>query len=58
MQLGVGHGLTDHILKERLEDSTGLLVEQSRDTLELTTEELLNWNNCSLYSKVEIEIKG
>ena len=51
MKLGVGHGITDHILKEHLENSTGLLMEQSRDTLDLTTEEaveeLLKWNDCS-----------
>jgi hypothetical protein len=32
--LGVGDGITDDILKEYLEDSTGLLVDQSGDTLD------------------------
>ena len=47
MQHGVGHGITDHILKEDLYYSTGVLVEQSRDRLGLTTEELSKWNDCA-----------
>ena len=35
--LGVGDGITDDILKEDLEDTTGLLVDQARDTLDTTT---------------------
>ena len=35
--LGVGHRITDHVLKEHLEDTTGLLVDQTRDTLDTTT---------------------
>ncbi len=35
--LGVGDGITDHVLKEDLEDSTGLLVDQTRDTLDTTS---------------------
>ena len=31
--LGVGDGVTDHVLEEHLEDTTGLLVDESRDTL-------------------------
>ena len=31
---GVGDGITDDILKEDLEDSSGLLVDQARDTLD------------------------
>ncbi len=31
--LGVGDGVTDNILEEHLEDSTGLLVDEPRDTL-------------------------
>ena len=58
MQIGVGHGIADHILKEDLYNSTSVLIEQSRDTLDLTTKELLKWNDCSWYSKEEIEIKG
>ena len=47
MQIGVGHGIADHILKEDLYNSTSVLIEQSRDTLDLTTKELLKWNDCS-----------
>ena len=32
--LGVGDGVTDDVLKEYLEDTTGLLVDESRDTLD------------------------
>ena len=32
--LGVGDGITDDILQENLENSTGLLVDQARDTLD------------------------
>ena len=35
--LGVGDGITDHVLKENLEDTTGLLIDQARDTLDTTT---------------------
>jgi hypothetical protein len=35
--LGVGYSVTDDVLKEDLEDSTGLLVDQSRDTLDSTS---------------------
>ena len=31
--LGVGDGITDDILKEDFEDSTGFLVDKARDTL-------------------------
>ena len=34
--LGVGDGITDHVLQENLEDTTGLLVDQARDTLDTT----------------------
>ena len=30
---GVGDGIPDHVLKEDLEDSTGLLIDESRDPL-------------------------
>ena len=33
----VGDGITDDVLKEDLEDTTGLLVDQARDTLDTTT---------------------
>ncbi len=33
---GVGDGVTDDVLKEDLEDTTGLLVDQARDTLDTT----------------------
>ena len=32
--LGVGDGITDDVLKEYLQDSTGLLVDQARDTFD------------------------
>ena len=35
--LGVGDRVANHRLEERLEDSTGLLVDQARDTLDTTT---------------------
>jgi len=35
--LSVGHCITDDILKEHLEHTTGLFVDQSRDTLHTTT---------------------
>lgn len=35
--LGVGDGITDDILQEDLQDSTGLLVDQARDTLDTTS---------------------
>ena len=35
--LGVGDGITDNVLEEDLEDTTGLLVDQTRDTLDTTT---------------------
>ena len=34
--LGVGDGVTDDVLQEDLEDTTGLLVDQARDTLDTT----------------------
>ncbi len=33
---GVGDGVTDDVLQEHLEDTTGLLVDQARDTLDTT----------------------
>ena len=33
----VGDGITDDVLKEYFEDSTGLFVDQARDTLDTTT---------------------
>ena len=35
--LGVGDGITDHVLKEHLEDTAGLLVDEARDALDTTT---------------------
>ena len=35
--LGVGDGITDDVLKEDLEDTTGLFVDEARDTLDTTT---------------------
>ena len=35
--LGVGDGITDHVLKEHLEDTAGLLVDETGDTLDTTT---------------------
>ena len=34
---GVGDGVTDDVLKEHLQDTTGLFVDQARDTLDSTT---------------------
>ena len=34
---GVGDGITDDILKEDLEDSSGLLIDEARDTLDTST---------------------
>ena len=35
--LGVGDGISDDVLKEDLEDSTGLLIDEPRDTLDSST---------------------
>ena len=35
--LGVGDGITDHVLQENLQDTAGLLVDQTRDTLDTTS---------------------
>ncbi|PZQ94044.1 MAG: hypothetical protein DI539_31335 [Flavobacterium psychrophilum] len=35
--LAVGDGITDDVLQEHLQDTTGLLVDQARDTLDATT---------------------
>ena len=35
--LGVGDGVTDDVLEEDLEDTAGLFVDESRDTLHTTT---------------------
>ena len=35
--LGVGDGVPDDVLKENLEDTTGLFVDESRDTLDSST---------------------
>ena len=35
--LGVGDGVTDDVLKEDLEDTAGLLVDQTRDALDTTS---------------------
>ena len=35
--LGVGDGVTDHVLKEHLKDTAGLLVDEATDTLNATT---------------------
>ena len=35
--LGVGDSVTDDVLKEHLEDTTSLLIDESRDTLDSTT---------------------
>ena len=34
---GVGDGVADDVLKEDLEDAAGLLVDETRDTLDTTT---------------------
>ena len=35
--LCVGDGVADHVLQEHLQDTTGLLVDESRDTLDTST---------------------
>ena len=35
--LGVGDGISDDILKEDLEDATGLFIDEAGDTLDTTT---------------------
>ena len=35
--LSVGDSVTDDVLKEDLEDTPGLLVDEARDTLDTTT---------------------
>ncbi len=35
--LSVGHGIAHDVLKEHLEDTAGLLVDETRDTLDTTT---------------------
>lgn len=35
--LGVGDGITDHVLQEHLQHTAGLLVDESADTLDTTT---------------------
>jgi len=35
--LSVGHSVADHVLKEHLEHTTGLLVDEARDALDTTT---------------------
>jgi len=35
--LGVGHGITDDVLEEHLEDATGLFVDETGDALDTTT---------------------
>ena len=35
--LGVSHGITDNVLKENLEDTAGLLVDEAGDALDSTT---------------------
>ena len=35
--LGVGHGVTDDVLEEHLEDASGLFVDETRDALDTTT---------------------
>lgn len=35
--LGVSYSITDDILQENFQDTTGLFVDQSRDTLDTTT---------------------
>ena len=34
--LTVGHGIPDHVLQENLEDTSGLFVDQTTDTLDST----------------------
>jgi hypothetical protein len=35
--LGVGDRITDHTFEEALEDGSGLLIDESRDTLDTAT---------------------
>ena len=35
--LGVGDGVTDDVLEEHLQDTTGLLIDEARDALDTTT---------------------
>ena len=35
--LGVSDGVTDHVLKEHLQDTASLLVDEATDTLDATT---------------------
>ena len=35
--LGVGHGITDDVLKENLQNTTGLLVDEAGDALDTAT---------------------
>ena len=35
--LGVGDGITDDVLEEHLQDTTGLFVDESRDTFDTTS---------------------
>jgi len=35
--LGVCHSIADHVLKENFENTTSLLVDQARDTLDTAT---------------------
>ena len=35
--LSVGHSISDDVLKENLKDTTGLLVDKTRDTLDTTS---------------------
>ena len=35
--LSVGHSITNNVLKEHLEDTSGLFVDEARDTLDTTT---------------------
>ena len=35
--LSVGDGITDDVLQENLQDTTGLFVDEARDTLDTTT---------------------
>ena len=35
--LGVGNGITDDVLQEHLQNSAGLFVDESRDTLDSTS---------------------
>ena len=35
--LGVGHGISDDVLKEHLQHTSGLLVDKTRDTLDTTS---------------------